>query len=109
MLDKNAGYVVEEPVKAATNTINGALLDCDIIIALAHLNHSEIESLAQKVPKISIIIGGHDRAYMDAKMLNRSLWVQTDAFGFQIGKTGRKMGEGILRFSVRECFNRFTS
>ena len=48
VLDKKAGYFVEEPVKAATNTINGALLDCDIIIALAHLNHSEIESFGSK-------------------------------------------------------------
>ena len=86
VLDRNAGYVVEDPVKAATNAINRALLDCDIIIALAHLNHLEIESLAQKVPKVSIIIGGHDQAYVDAKKLNRSLWVQTDAFGYQIGK-----------------------
>ena len=98
VLDKNAGYVVEEPVKAATNTINGALLDCDIIIALAHLNHSEIESLAQKVPKVSIIIGGHDQAYVDAKKLNRSLWVQTDAFGFQIGRLDVRWEKGSSDF-----------
>ena len=98
VLDKKGGYVVEDPVKAATHTINGALLDCDIIIALAHLNHSEIESLAQKVPKISIIIGGHDRVYMDAKMLDRSLWVQTDAFGFQTGRLDVRWVKGSLVF-----------
>lgn len=98
MLDKKGGYVVEDPVKAATNTMNGPLLECDIIIALAHLNHSEIESFAQKVPKISIIIGGHDRAYMDAKMLNRCLWVQTDAFGFQIGRLDVRWVKGSSDF-----------
>ena len=98
MLDKKGGYVAEDPVKAATNTMNGPLLDCDIIIALAHLNHSEIESLAQKVPKISIIIGGHDRAYMDAKMLNSCLWVQTDAFGFQIGRLDVRWVKGSSDF-----------
>ena len=86
MLNKVRGYFVEDPARAATDSINGALLDVDIIIALAHMNHSEIESLAQKVPKISIIIGGHNQSYMDAKMVNHSLWVQTDAFGFQIGR-----------------------
>jgi 5'-nucleotidase/UDP-sugar diphosphatase len=98
MLNGREGYFVEDSVKTVTNTINGVLLDCDIIIALAHLNHSEIDSLAQKVPKISIIIGGHDRAYMDVKMINRSLWVQTDAFGFQIGKLDLKWVKGSSDF-----------
>ena len=98
MLNKIRGYFVEDPAKAATDSINGALLDCDIIIALAHLNHSEIESFAQKVPKISIIIGGHNRSYMDAKMVNRSLWVQTDAFGFQIGRLDVRWVKGSSDF-----------
>ena len=105
VLDKKVGYVIEDPVKAATDTINGALLDCDIIIALAHLNHSEIESLAQKVPKISIIIGGHDRTYMDAKMLNRSLWVQTDAFGFQIGRLDVRWVKGSSDFQYENVLS----
>jgi len=98
MLNEIRGYFVEDPAKAATDSINGALLDCDIIIALAHMNHSEIESFAQKVPKISIIIGGHNRSYMDAKMVNRSLWVQTDAFGFQIGRLDVRWVKGSSDF-----------
>ena len=105
VLNEREGYFVEDPVKAATDTIKGALLDCDIIIALVHLNHSEIESFAQKVPKILIIIGGHDRAYMDAKMINRSLWVQTDAFGFQIGRLDVRWGKGSSDF---QCENFLT-
>jgi 2',3'-cyclic-nucleotide 2'-phosphodiesterase (5'-nucleotidase family) len=103
MLNGRESYLVEDSVKTATNTINGALLDCDIIIALAHLNRSEIYSLAQKVPKISIIIGGHDRAYMDAKMINRSLWVQTDAFGFQIGKLDLRWVRGASDFQYENA------
>jgi 2',3'-cyclic-nucleotide 2'-phosphodiesterase (5'-nucleotidase family) len=98
MLNKIRGYFVEDPAKTATDSINGALLNCDIIIALAHLNHSEIESFGQKVPKISIIIGGDNRAYMDAKLVNRSLWVQTDAFGFQIGRLDVKRVKGSSVF-----------
>ena len=96
--NKIRGYFLEDPVKAATDSINGALLDCDIIIALAHMNQSEIESFAQKVPKISIVIGGHDRTYMDTKMINRSLWVQTDAFGFQIGRLDVRWVKGTSVF-----------
>jgi 2',3'-cyclic-nucleotide 2'-phosphodiesterase (5'-nucleotidase family) len=98
MLYKIRGYFVEDPAKAATDSINGALSDCDIIIALAHMNHSEIESFAQKVPKVSIIIGGHNRSYMNAKMANRSLWVQTDAFGFQIGRLDGRWVKGSSDF-----------
>lgn len=98
MLVKTGSYFVEDPVKAATDTINGALLDCDFIIVLAHLNRSEIESLAQKASKISIIIGGHDRAFIDAQMVNRSLWVQTDAFGFQTGRLDVRWVKGSSVF-----------
>ena len=98
MLNQIRGYFVEDPAKAATDSINGALLDCDIIIALAHMNHSEIESFAQKVPKISIIIGGHNQSYMDAKMVNRSLWVQTGAFGFQMGRLDVRWVKGSSDF-----------
>jgi 5'-nucleotidase / UDP-sugar diphosphatase len=105
MLYKIRGYFVEDPAKAATDSINGALSDCDIIIALAHMNHSEIESFAQKVPKVSIIIGGHNRSYMDAKKVNRSLWVQTDAFGFQIGRLDGRWVKGSSDF---QCENVLT-
>ena len=98
MLNKIRGYFVEDPARAATDSINGALLDFDIIIALAHMNHSEIESFAQKVPKISIIVGGHNQSYMDAKMVNHSLWVQTDAFGFQIGRLDVRWVKGSSDF-----------
>jgi 2',3'-cyclic-nucleotide 2'-phosphodiesterase (5'-nucleotidase family) len=98
MLNKIRGYFVEDPARAATDSINGALLGVDIIIALAHMNHSEIESLAQKVPKISIIVGGHNQSYVDAKMVNRSLWVQTDAFGFQIGRLDVRRAKGSSDF-----------
>ena len=102
MLNRTGSYFLEDPVKAAVNTVNGALLDCDLIIALAHLNRSEIEALAQEVCSVSIIIGGDDRAY-NAKMINRSLWVQTDAFGFQIGKLDVKWVRGTPDFQYKNA------
>jgi 2',3'-cyclic-nucleotide 2'-phosphodiesterase (5'-nucleotidase family) len=101
VLDNKRNYFVEDPLKAAADLINGALLNCDIIIALAHLDHPEIKSLAQNVPEISIIIGGDNRSYMDAKMINRSLWVQTDAFGFQIGRLDVRWVKGSSDFQYK--------
>jgi len=101
VLDNKGNYFVEDPLKAAADLINGALLNCDIIIALAHLDHPEIKSLAQNVPEISIIIGGDNRSYMDAKMINRSLWVQTDAFGFQVGRLDVRWVKGSSDFQYK--------
>ena len=94
-------YFIKDPFQMATAMMGYLTTHCDYLIALAHLNHAEIESFAQKVPKISIIIGGHNQSYMDAKMVNRSLWVQTDAFGFQIGRLDVRWVKGPPIFSTR--------
>jgi 2',3'-cyclic-nucleotide 2'-phosphodiesterase (5'-nucleotidase family) len=98
VIERRTSYIVEDPVKAASAAVNAGLSKCDIIIALAHLDSSEIESLAQHVPRFSVIIGGENRTYMDARMINRSLWVQTDAFGSQIGKLGIGGVKGSYEF-----------
>jgi len=91
-------YLVEDPIKAALETINRSLADCDQIIALAHLNPSEIESLAEKVPQISIIIGGNDRSFIFPKQIHRSLYVQTDAFGLYVGRLNLRLVKGSSEF-----------
>jgi len=79
-------YLIEEPVKAALNLVQGPMSHCSHIFALAHLTPSEIESLAKGVPDISIIIGGQDRSFVFPKKINRSIVVQTDAFGHHVGR-----------------------
>lgn len=59
---------------------------CDHLIALAHLTPSEVESLAKRIPEISIMIGGQDRSFVFPKKIGHSLVVQTDAFGLRVGK-----------------------
>jgi len=91
-------YFIEDPIKAALETINRYLADCDQIIALAHLNPSEIESLAKKIPQISIIIGGNDRSFIFPKNIHRSIYVQTDAFGLTVGRLNLRMVKGAREF-----------
>ncbi len=93
-----AGYFLEDPVKVASHMVNGPMSNCDHIIALAHLNLIEIEELAQKVPRISIIIGGNDRAFIFSKQIHSSLWVQTDAFGLHIGRMNLRLKKGAKEF-----------
>src|SRR4030042_7125730 len=52
-------YFIEDPTKAALETINRHLADCDHTIALPHLTPIEIQAFTKRIPKISIIIGGN--------------------------------------------------
>lgn len=91
-------YFIENPMKAATETINRFMSSCDHIVALSHLNPPEIESLAKEVPRVSIIIGGNDRSFIFSKQIHRSIYVQTDAFGAHIGRMNLKLAKGSKEF-----------
>ncbi len=84
-------YFVEDPIKAALHWVKGPMSHCHYIFALAHLSSPEIDALAQRIPEISLIIGGRDRSFVFPKKIGRSLVVQTDAFGFHVGKINLKL------------------
>ena len=91
-------YFIEDPIKAALETINRYLADCDHIIALAHLTPIEIQTFTKRIPKISIIIGGNDRSFIFPKQFNYSIYVQTDAFGAHVGRMNLKLIKGSNEF-----------
>src|SRR4030043_965195 len=45
------GYVIEDPIKVATEISRQLIPQCDHLIALAHLTPSEVESLAKRIPE----------------------------------------------------------
>jgi 2',3'-cyclic-nucleotide 2'-phosphodiesterase (5'-nucleotidase family) len=92
------GYFIEDPIKVAAETVHRFMSDCDQIIALAHLHPSEIESIVQEVPQISIIIGGNDRSFVFPKHIHRSIYVQTDAFGLHVGRLNLRLVKGSKEF-----------
>ena len=79
-------YLVEDPIKVAVNMVRGPMSHCSHIFALAHLTPLEIESLAKRVPDISIIIGGQDCSFVLPNKISQSIVVQTDAFGHHVGR-----------------------
>ncbi len=91
-------HFIEDPIKAALETINRYLADCDHIIALSHLTPIEIQTLTKSVSKISIIIGGNDRSFIFPKQFDHSLYVQTDAFGAHIGRMNLRLLKGSKEF-----------
>ena len=91
-------YLIEDPIKAALETIDRYLADCDHIIALAHLTPIEIQTLTKRISKISIIIGGNDRSFIFPKQFGHSIYVQTDAFGAHVGRMNLKLVKGSEEF-----------
>jgi 2',3'-cyclic-nucleotide 2'-phosphodiesterase (5'-nucleotidase family) len=91
-------YFIEDPIKAALETINRYLADCDHVIALAHLTPTEIQTFTKRIPKISIIIGGNDRSFIFPKQFDHSIYVQTDAFGAHVGRMNLKLLKGSNEF-----------
>jgi 2',3'-cyclic-nucleotide 2'-phosphodiesterase (5'-nucleotidase family) len=91
-------YFIENPMNAATETINRFMTSCDYIVALAHLTPPEIELLAKEVPRISIIIGGSDRSFIFPKQFDHSIYVQTDAFGAHVGRMNLRLIKGSNEF-----------
>jgi 2',3'-cyclic-nucleotide 2'-phosphodiesterase (5'-nucleotidase family) len=90
--------LVEDPIKAALETIKRYLADCDHIIALAHLTPIEIQTLTKRISKISIIIGGNDRSFIFPKQFGHSIYVQTDGFGAHVGRMNLKLVKGSEEF-----------
>ena len=91
-------YFIEDPIKAALETINRYLADCDHIIALSHLTPIEIQTLTKRIPKISIIIGGNDHSFIFPKQFDHSIYVQTDAFGAHVGRMNLRLLRGSNEF-----------
>lgn len=91
-------YFIEDPAMAALEIISGPTAHCDHIIALAHLNPSEIESIAQIIPHLSIIIGGDGRSVVYPREIDHAIWVQADAFGLSIGRLNVKLVKGSSGF-----------
>ncbi len=86
-----ADSFVDDPLKVASDLVNGPMVLCDHILVLAHLNPVEIESLARQVPRIAVIIGGNNRAMEYPRQIGKSFYVQTDAYGFHLGRLDERL------------------
>ena len=97
---KNFGRTVyQDPVQRATETVKQLkeTEKCDFIICLSHLGYSyttakiDDRKLAQQVPQIDVILGGHSHTFMDApEIIKHTDGRQT--FINQVGKDGLFLG-----------------
>ena len=85
--DKMKGLTFTDPVEEAQNY--KYLRDsCDLFIALTHIGVEEDVKLAESMPELDIIIGGHSHTRIDGGMVvNGVLVTQTECWLKYVGKT----------------------
>jgi 5'-nucleotidase/UDP-sugar diphosphatase len=90
---KNRGVAVGDPVAAARDLVPRLRKEADVVIALTHLGVSEDRRLADRVPGIDVVIGGHSHTALFRPTLERSPGgratpiVQAGAWGRYLGRT----------------------
>jgi len=84
--------ITKDPIKVAAKIVAKLKNKCDVIIALAHLSTQQINRLADEVPGIDIIVGGHD--YMRRCNLSDT----NDVILLQTGTKGQYIGDLIINF-----------
>ncbi len=86
---KNAdGLTFEPPVPAAKEAVAALKRQgAQVIVALTHLGLGADEKLAQAVPEIDVIVGGHSHNRVrEAHRVGHTLIVQAGAFGSDVGR-----------------------
>jgi 2',3'-cyclic-nucleotide 2'-phosphodiesterase (5'-nucleotidase family) len=65
----NKDYVqVTDPLEAARREYDDLKNRCDVVVALTHLDVADDKRLAEQVPGLALIMGGHDHDHMQLKV-----------------------------------------
>lgn len=84
---KVSSYVFDDPIEAASRLVPELRNQADILIALTHIGLNKDRELAEKVPGIDLIIGGHTHAVLERpEMVEKTAIVQAGWFGHYVGK-----------------------
>jgi 2',3'-cyclic-nucleotide 2'-phosphodiesterase (5'-nucleotidase family) len=87
MVSKLSPFWFEDPVQAAKELVSELKAKTDLLIALTHIGLKADMELAQTVPGIDIIVGGHTHAVLDKPVLvGETSIVQAGAWGRFLGR-----------------------
>jgi 5'-nucleotidase/UDP-sugar diphosphatase len=94
---KNAkGLVFDDSIATAKNLLKGVKKN-DLAIALTHLGVEEDKSLAEKLPQIALIIGGHSHtALLTPVKVGNTLICQAGAYAKYVGKLDAEVLDGKI-------------
>lgn len=81
------GLKIEQAAPALKAYLAGLQSQPDLLIVLSHLGVSDDEALAEAVPEIDIIVGGHSHTVLqEARRVGDTLIVQAGSYGRYIGQ-----------------------
>ena len=87
MVSKLSPFWFEDPVETARDLVPGLKNQVDLLIALTHVGLKADMELAQSVPGIDIIVGGHTHAVLDKPVVvGETSIVQAGAWGRYLGR-----------------------
>ncbi|MEA3391966.1 MAG: bifunctional UDP-sugar hydrolase/5'-nucleotidase, partial [Candidatus Marinimicrobia bacterium] len=92
------GIEVADPAETAQNLINTLKnRKIDLFIVVSHMGIGNDRKLAEAVPEIDLIVGGHSHTYMrEAENVNGVWIVQADDHGRYVGLTNFHVDEGEI-------------
>lgn len=82
-------FLWQSPVECAREPVALLRSTCDVVIALTHIGHRQDQLLAEKVPGIDIIFGGHSHTVLASPEQIGQTWVAQD------GSHGRFIGRYV--------------
>lgn len=93
---KVSSYIFDDPIETAAKIVPELRKECDLLIALNHIGLNRDRELAEKVPGIDLIVGGHTHAVLETpKPVGNTAIVQAGWFAHYVGKVEIEPGENI--------------
>ena len=95
----NPDLLIDDPFETARRVVSELKEKCDLVIALTHLGVNDDKKLAQQVPGINIIVGGHSSAKLETPLrVNDTIILQAYLQGRYLGRLDLTIRNGSLDF-----------
>jgi len=97
-----SAYVFDDPLVTARQVVPELRPACDLLIALTHIGLQRDRELAEALPEIDLIVGGHTHALLpEGQRVGSTLIVQAGAHGRTIGVVDVDVSSGRLSLEAR--------
>jgi len=96
-------YRFEDPIETAGRLVQGLRKEAHLVIALTHLGMEQDRMLAELVPGIDLILGGHDHAKAGEPLrIGKCLIARAPAMGAGIGRLELELAGGQVSLAAHE-------
>lgn len=97
-----SAFLWDPPIPAAQTAARELRSEVDLVIALTHIGYSLDRELAQQVPEVDLVLGGHSHTLIEWPERIGNVWVaQTGSHGRFVGEYVWEIGRGIAEAHLR--------